>query len=183
MGIATNIQKEVPGMIRSAETMMNGVAGQMQDAIGPNGENLNRGIQNGIGAVTANADALAGKLRGAQGAARETGGTGLKAIADAYEGWLTGGGLKSIMDGLTKYFQTMPASSAAAVLGPAAETAAGSEPPRPTVEIREVVVEITAAAPERAPLPALMHYLLEPERLLEPEELIGRGHVVPHLGH
>lgn len=74
--------------------------------------------------------------------------TGLEAIANAYEGWLTNGGLDTLMGTITRHFQGEGADSP--VLQKVAE---GSfDRPRATIQIDEVVIEL--AAPSLGDLPA-----------------------------
>jgi hypothetical protein len=189
-GITDSLRTEVPTMLTSAGTMLNNVATSMQNAIGPNGENLNRGIENGVGAITDNAKTLADRLRETQDMARKTGGTGLEAIAGAYEDWLSHKGLDDIMGRITNYIQGSPAASSGptSLLGQVVQAARSlaelleggpREPARPTVEIKEVIVEISAPAaairerPHRSqaeePEP------VDPDETLPPAERYARG--------
>lgn len=61
-------------------------------------------------------------------------------IAAAYGQWLAGGGLTQLLDSMSTYFATPPPGSGTAA-GPGVETAA-------VVEIDEVVIDITPAAPQ-----------------------------------
>lgn len=78
--------------------------------------------------------------------------TGLEKIATAYEGWLTGGGLDTLLATITRHFSTEPGRSAIPPLPPD-----GMDRPRATVQIDEVVVDVGAApvplAPHPPPLP------------------------------
>ncbi len=93
------------------------------------------------------AGALADSLTPALDAARAQPASGLQAIADAYERWLVGGGLRSVLSSLEEHFRRTPTAGAAAERTLAARiVAAGAavpEPPPVTIRIErvEVVVE------------------------------------------
>jgi hypothetical protein len=67
--------------------------------------------------------------------------TGLEAIANAYEQWLSGDGLRTLLGEITTQFATTPASATGSIPGQiVGETAAR---PRASIEIEEVVIELT----------------------------------------
>jgi len=76
--------------------------------------------------------------------------TGLEAIADAYEKWLTGGGLDTLLGNITKHFAS--AEGRAGVPAAAAATAV-MDRPRATVQIDEVIIEVGGAPPAPASPP------------------------------
>jgi hypothetical protein len=98
------------------------------------------------------ADALAGALRPAVDAARERPETGLEAIARAYETWVSGGGLQTILDRLTDHFRRTPTAgpdSERALIGRIVAASAGAvEPPTATIRIDRVEIEV---APPTSP--------------------------------
>ncbi|WP_432949906.1 hypothetical protein ACQPXM_17695 [Kribbella sp. CA-253562] len=71
-------------------------------------------------------------------------GTGLEAIADAYEKWLTGGGLDTLLGTITRHFAST--EGRAGVPAAAAATAV-LDRPRATVQIDEMIIEVGGAAP------------------------------------
>ncbi|MBZ4417435.1 hypothetical protein [Myxococcus sp. RHSTA-1-4] len=97
--------------------------------------------------------------------------SGLELIADAYQGWLTGGGLEHLLGTVTKHFQRTPTA------GPGAEgtlparitEAAQAERPRATVEIRDVIIEL---APPPAAAASPVPTALAPRRMSD-EEILG----------
>jgi hypothetical protein len=111
--------------------------------------------------------------------------TGLKKIADAYETWLTQGGLNRVLDSIGTYLQHAPS---AAAFGPSsAMNQPGTRPPA-VVEIKEVIIDLGApvseprpsqgdAAPSQSFDWATEH--VGPEDAFEIENRYGRGHMVP----
>jgi hypothetical protein len=81
--------------------------------------------------------------------------TGLEAIATAYEGWLSGGGMDTLLGKITAHFATKEGQA-----GPAQRVAEGvMDRPRATVQIDEVVIEVDGPAtlreqPAGQPAPA-----------------------------
>lgn len=84
--------------------------------------------------------------------------TGLEAIAQAYEGWLTSGGLDRLLGTITDHFRRTP-TTAEGTLPSRITEAAATERPRATIDIQDVVIEVAppteaaAAPPEAAPAP------------------------------
>jgi hypothetical protein len=83
--------------------------------------------------------------------------TGLEAIANAYEQWLSTGGLNLVLGNITEYFRHTPTTgpeAADSLLGRILQTVlpGASEQPRATIDIEEVIIEIgtpQAAATEQ----------------------------------
>lgn len=83
--------------------------------------------------------------------------TGLEAIANAYEQWLSKGGLNLVLGNITEYFRHTPTSgpeAADSLLGRILQAVlpGASEQPRATIDIEEVIIEIgepQAAATEQ----------------------------------
>jgi hypothetical protein len=102
-------------------------------------------------ALRGRADALAGALRPAVDAARERPETGLEAIARAYETWVSGGGLQTILNRLTDHFSRTPTTgpdSERAIVGRIVAASAGAaEPPTATIRIDRVEIEVAPPAP------------------------------------
>lgn len=68
--------------------------------------------------------------------------SGLKKIADAYEAWLSGGGMSQIFDSFKDYIAKSP-SAAAAFAPPQSQ---GDSRPPATVEIQEVLIDLGTAS-------------------------------------
>jgi hypothetical protein len=84
--------------------------------------------------------------------------TGLEPIARAYEAWLAGGAMDTLLGQITSYFRSTPTAgpeAARTVPGRIVVDAQSAGPQRPTVEIDEVVIELEpppeAPAPKQAP--------------------------------
>ena len=73
--------------------------------------------------------------------------TGLEAIAQAYEGWLTGGGLDRLLGTITDHFRRTP------TLPSRITEAAATERPRATIDIQDVVIEVAPPTEEATPPP------------------------------
>jgi len=100
-------------------------------------------IQRHIAALTPHADALAGALTTARDAAANAPRTGMEAIAQAYEGWLGGGGLNALLTRITDHFAQNPAILAA--------VAASAADARAVVTIEQMTIVVE---PPSAPNPA-----------------------------
>lgn len=85
---------------------------------------------------------FAGALAPALDAARRSPETGLERIANAYEGWLTGGGLDTILTRITAHFQATRTTDSGSIPGRVVGT---MDLPRATVDIQDVTIEITKA--------------------------------------
>lgn len=94
---------------------------------------------------------------------------GLRAIAKPYEEWLSGKGLKQVLDQVSEYFATAkptdPPTGAAAVPSAAINTAR-PEQPRATVEIGEIIIDLKPTKPDSGSKP----------KLTKPLSLLHEGH-------
>jgi hypothetical protein len=114
---------------------------------------------------------LADTLVEAQKKLEERPETGLEKIAKAYEDWLTGGGMKSVLSKIEEYFKESPE---AGVLGPPMP-ATTVERPRATVEIKELVIELDPATDiYKTPAPEILQAALE--QTSEPPDPFEREH-------
>jgi hypothetical protein len=95
-------------------------------------------------AVRENSAAFAEAFGAAERAVRERPATGLEAIAAAYEQWLAGPGLTTLLGQITDYFRDTPASATTSVPGQIVGTAV--DRPRASIEIDEVVIDLGPAA-------------------------------------
>lgn len=123
-------------------------------------------------ALQQRADALAQALQPAVDAAQQHPQTGLEAIAKAYETWISGGGLQTILSMITTHFQSTPTTgtpSERSIMGRIiAATAGVSEPPPATIRIERVEIEVAPPAtllptPETPSLVAIEQHLLSPD--------------------
>ena len=69
--------------------------------------------------------------------------TGLEAIATAYEGWLTGGGLQTMLTSITKHFESAEGQRGV----PETVVRTGRDGPRATIQIDDFVIEIEPHGP------------------------------------
>src|SRR5262249_26331889 len=74
--------------------------------------------------------------------------TGLEAIANAYEKWLTGGGLQTLLGTITRHFTSKEGGTGI----PQKVVEGALDRPRATIRIDEVVIELEPA-PARPPEP------------------------------
>lgn len=143
----------------AARKALTGIDTHLQDALTSGETGFEKKLEQHLGTVKAQADSLAGKLTPAvEGAAAAVkageGDAGLRAIAQAYEGWLKSDGLKSVLAEITGFFAQASSPNAdkgaAAVAGAVLGTAR-PDAPRATVEIGELVIEIEQAKPAKDP--------------------------------
>ncbi|MFL6120430.1 hypothetical protein [Actinophytocola sp.] len=133
-----------------AKNGLRGVAGRLDAAAAEEARLSDTTLGRHLASVRAQSTALAENLVVGERVRPET---GLEAIATAYEGWLTGGGLNTLLGKITEHF-----SSAEGRAGiPARIAESGMVRPRATVQIDEVVIDIEGPAREpvqQAPQPA-----------------------------
>lgn len=117
----------------------------------------------------------------AERAVRESPETGLEAIARAYEQWLSGEGMSTLLDQITQQFRNTPATATGSI--PGAVVGEALPPARASIEIQEVVIDLTPPegreTPDGAPLPS--PELLYAQLLAYQRELAIRGGDTPLL--
>jgi hypothetical protein len=122
---------------------LRGVSGALSAAAERELRLADSALAGNLARVREQSGAFAGAMREAQLAAAERPETGLEAIARAYEQWLTGDGLAQVLTNLTELFRQTPASDTGSL--PGAVVGEALERPRASVEIDDVVIELSAA--------------------------------------
>lgn len=84
---------------------------------------------------------FAGAFAAAERAVRTRPHTGLEAIATAYEQWLTGSGMTTLLDQITQHFSNTPASADRSI--PGLVVGERVPPARASIEIQEVIIDLT----------------------------------------
>lgn len=155
----STVTREMRNIFGSATNALNSVGVAMNDAVRTGGGGFNDQFQQHLGAVEVRARALSGVLAQARTEAAQRPQTGLEAIAQAYEGWLSGGGFDTLMQRITDHFARTPTVGAdvATTIPGQVVTSVGTAASRAraTVEIGEVTIEITP--PLTPPPPADLH--------------------------
>lgn len=154
------VVRETRGIFNTAQGAMQQIGQMMDDALTRGEENFSSQLERHLGRVRGHAGELAEALRGAREVAVAPPAAGLEAIAQAYEEWLRGNGMNTLLDRITDYFRT-PEAVAPTVQAGAAER------PRATVEIEEMIIEVepppelASPGPEAAvSLPSILDRLL-----------------------
>ncbi len=184
---ATQVTTEVGNIFGAAQQGMKDIATTLGEAATSGEAGFRAGLDERLEEVRTQSARLAGALDTARAATERRPETGLEAIAAAYQRWLTGGGLTALLGTITEHFRNVPPTgpeAATSIPGRIVSETAG-ERPRATIEIENVVIEVTPAAPtetqpqEGAPpvQPTGALQMME-----EMDELIYRGYR-PHLGH
>ncbi|MFN3241088.1 MAG: hypothetical protein ACE37K_06190 [Planctomycetota bacterium] len=139
---------EVGGVFRTGAGSLNAL-GQRID-VAARSESLFSGerIRDLLDNVSTRSDQLAGALNSARDAAANRPATGLERIAEAYERWLSGSGLDSLLDNLERHFAARPPDHSDVT---AQALATGATRPLATVDIEDVTIVIKA--PEQTPAP------------------------------
>ena len=94
--------------------------------------------------VRENSAAFADAFSAAERAVRERPASGLEAIAAAYEQWLSGPGLTTLLGQITDFFRDTPAGDTTSL--PGQIVGSPVDRPRASIEIDEVVIDLGAAA-------------------------------------
>ena len=132
----------------SATDGLRGVAGRLEKAAVAETKLSTANLGRHLGEVRRQSESLAANLVvGGQVQHTET---GLDAIAGAYQSWLSGGGLTTLLGTITTHFSSEPGSAGV----PQRITDGAMDRPRASVRIDEVVIEVdpTAGVPT-TPLP------------------------------
>jgi hypothetical protein len=163
----------VDGVAATARTGLDGLVRKLDAAAAGEVKLSDTALDKHLGAVATQSDELAKKLVVPEA---QTKPTGLEPIANAYEGWLKGGGLDTVLHAITAHFTTEPGRSGV----PPAIAEGSFDAPRATVQIDEVLVEVTGpagSAAEPAPQPAPQPVPVpEPDlSVLEPDLLTRIG--------
>ncbi|KQZ60102.1 MULTISPECIES: hypothetical protein [unclassified Lysobacter] len=113
----------------------------------------------------------------AERAVRERPATGLEAIAQAYEQWLSGDGLSGLLGRITDLFRATPPTATDSI--PGAIVGETVDRPRASIEIQEVIIDLTPPATEEgapggAPMP-MSPELMYAQLLAYQRELAQRG--------
>jgi hypothetical protein len=122
---------------------------RMRDAVGTLDTGLDETLNARLGRARGHAQELANSLQAAENVARTRPSTGLEAIASAYEGWLRGGGLATLMGQLEAHFGATSAAAgrgsiAGRVVAGVAEDAGSRSV---VVEIGEVTIDLGEPGP------------------------------------
>jgi hypothetical protein len=97
-----------------------------------------------LSAVRERSAEFAGAFAEAERAVRERPETGLEAIAQAYEQWLSGTGMSTLLDQITRQFAATPPSATGSI--PGAVVGETLDRPRASIEIQEVIIDLTPTA-------------------------------------
>ena len=135
---STHLQEAAQSIFGSAESALRGLAGRFEGAVTAEAD-FSRGIlERHADRIRTQAATLAGAISAplaAQGPA-----TGLEEIAGAYEHWLTGGGLTSLLDQIAPHFAHAPASGEPG--GPLSLLRGEFDRPRASIDIDRVEIII-----------------------------------------
>jgi hypothetical protein len=140
-----NITTQITNVLSTAQEALRQMAASLNQAAEEGEAGFTTGLNVHLGVVRQRARSFADALTVARQQAVQRPETGMEAIARAYEGWLSAGGLDTILNNLTEHFQNAP------VLPRQVVGAAASETPRATVEIQDVIIEIAPPTPGQSP--------------------------------
>lgn len=181
--LGTTLRTEVGTSLGAVQSTLAGIGTTMRTAV--NGMDRNLGDEIRLRSRIAGADvsALTGAMREARRVAAERPTTGLEAIANAYEGWLRGGGMRTLMEQITEHFRTTPTGGTAGASSIPGRTVtavlADREDRRVVVEIDEVVIELGAVPTSGAPATAMAETGFDPDAYLAwQREIDDRGGLV-----
>ena len=147
--LGTTLRTEVGTSLGAVQGALGGIGTTMRTAVDGLDRNLGDEIHLRARIAGADVSSLTDAMRTARAVAAERPATGLEAIATAYEGWLSGGGMRTLMGQITEHFRTAPTAGSAGASSIPGRTVtavlADRGDRRVVVEIDEVVIELGAA--------------------------------------
>jgi hypothetical protein len=150
---AAHLQGAAETTFGEASGALTGLAGRFDGAVRAEAD-FSRGIlRDHVDRIREQAGALAGTITAPLEA--EGPETGLEEIAQAYQDWLTGGGMNALMDRIAPHFAERPAEGEPG--GPLRLLRGEFDRPRASIDIDqvEIVVEAPAEAEEGGPAPGI----------------------------
>jgi hypothetical protein len=108
--LGRTIRGEARVSFGAVQGALDGIGGRMRATIGTLDRGLDEELTSRLGRARGHADELAKSLQAAEDVSKKRPLTGLEAIAKAYEGWLQGGGLKTLMGQLEAHFRSTAAT-------------------------------------------------------------------------
>ncbi len=171
IGLSGKLFEAPRGALRSIGQQLNEAATKGQDK-------FFEGEKSRIEDVKARATTLSEYIVQARDQAAKRPETGLEAIAKAYEGWLSGGGLAMVLGNITEYFLHTPVTSplAAQTIPGQIVQQAPAEQPLATVDVQEVVIEVEPPESGGPPSSVDTSYSLFEALMQEWHELQQRGY-------
>lgn len=178
------------GLVRGVGELSDGVAtgfaqlsGRFDSMISTELDRSRSDYATNLQAVRERSAEFANAFAEAERAVRERPATGLEAIAQAYETWLAGDGLSGLLRNITTLFQATPASGTDSI--PGAIVGEAVDRPRASIEIQEVIIDLTPL-PEEGGTPGGLPSPMSPELmyaqlLAYQRELAQRGSDAPLL--
>ena len=148
--LGRTIRGEARVSFGAVQGALDGIGGQMRATIGTLDRGLDEELTSRLGRARGHAEELAKSLQAAEEVSKKRPLTGLEAIAKAYEGWLQGGGLRTLMGQLEAHFRTTPAAAGeGSIAGRVVGGVLGGAGTRTVViEIDEVTIDLGEAPPE-----------------------------------
>jgi hypothetical protein len=164
------INRDVKAIVTAGESAMRSISKEMSSAATTGEETFRSGLATHLGEVRSHAGALAEALTPEPSSSSTS--TGLEQIAQAYENWVTSSGFTTLMGRITGYFASTPTVGPAAASSiPGQIVQSTAEQPRATVEIGELVIEVTpptaASAPEAPRASLLDHHAVDGDAMDE----------------
>ena len=146
------IRTEAGVSFGAVQGAFDGIGKRMQATVGTLDKGLDETLTSRLGAAKGHAQQLADSLKLAEEASQKRPATGLEAIATAYEGWLKGGGLRTLMGELDAHFRATPAAAGAGSLAGQVVSGVidGTGTRTVVVEIGEVTIDLGEGAPRPA---------------------------------
>jgi hypothetical protein len=108
--LGRTIRGEARVSFGAVQGALDGIGGRMRATIGTLDRGLDEELTSRLGRARGHAEELAKSLQAAEDVSKKRPLTGLEAIARAYEGWLQGGGLKTLMGQLEAHFRSTAAT-------------------------------------------------------------------------
>jgi hypothetical protein len=163
------IRDEAGTSSRAVQGAFEGMSVRMRDTVGTLDDGLDQTLTTRLATARGHAVQLADSLRVAEEASRRRPATGLETIASAYEGWLRGGGLQTLMGELDAHFRGTPAAAGAGSVAGQVVTGIveGAGTRTVVVEIGEVTIDLGDGAPQAGPEASVPASTFDPEAYIE----------------
>ncbi len=139
-GVSAGLVSGIEALTREVQSGFARMAAKFDEMVQKEVDHSQGAYAERLDKVRANSEAFAKVFASAQEAAAKRPATGLEAIAKAYEEWLVGAGMSTMLARITEYFKSTAPSDTSSI--PGAIVGGPVARPRASIEIDEVVIDL-----------------------------------------